>query len=115
MRFNVFDIKCRDCARIGCTIKDTQNHVGLYCASCGAWQKWLGKEEYNEIVSGIKSDNPDDIGEGLRKINAKLDHLTQLVKLIPGKVYERIEGGGPNMEPPAFRVPVEDGEDNLPF
>jgi len=21
-------------------------HVGLYCADCGTWQKWLNKQEY---------------------------------------------------------------------
>lgn len=29
-------------------IKGTQK--GLYCAECGKWQKWIGKDEYNKFL-----------------------------------------------------------------
>ncbi len=31
--------------RLRCTQKKKGNNVGLYCSDCGAWIKWLGKDE----------------------------------------------------------------------
>lgn len=36
------------CKKCGCTtlyIENKGNNVGLYCSDCGAWIKWLGKDE----------------------------------------------------------------------
>ena len=35
--------------KCGCTdmfVKSNGNNIGLYCKSCGKWQKWLSKNEF---------------------------------------------------------------------
>lgn len=35
--------------KCGCTdmfVKSNGNNIGLYCKSCGKWQKWLSKDEF---------------------------------------------------------------------
>jgi hypothetical protein len=36
---------CRKCGSIDLFIKENGPQVGLYCKDCGAWQKWIGKDE----------------------------------------------------------------------
>ena len=36
---------CRKCGSVDLFIKDNGAQCGLYCKDCGAWQKWLGKDE----------------------------------------------------------------------
>lgn len=37
--------KCRKCGSVDLTIRNVGEHTGLYCCKCGAWQKWLSKDE----------------------------------------------------------------------
>lgn len=43
------DFICKKCGSIEYEIKDKSNGTGiahgLYCAKCGFWHKWIGKEE----------------------------------------------------------------------
>lgn len=57
--------KC-ECGSEELFIKEVHTHKGLYCAICGKWIKWLGKEELRlaqrQIDNEIKrSDNNDQI------------------------------------------------------
>lgn len=36
---------CRKCNSSQFYIEESRNNVGLYCKKCGAWQKWLNKDE----------------------------------------------------------------------
>ena len=36
---------CKKCGSTSLYIKNNGNNVGLYCSDCGAWIKWLGKDE----------------------------------------------------------------------
>ena len=36
---------CKKCGSISLHTKTKGNNVGLYCDDCGAWIKWLGKDE----------------------------------------------------------------------
>lgn len=36
---------CNKCNSKDIFIKETATRTGLYCADCGSWLKWLGKEE----------------------------------------------------------------------
>lgn len=37
--------KCRKCGSEDMTIRKVGEHTGMYCCKCGAWQKWLSKDE----------------------------------------------------------------------
>lgn len=36
---------CKKCNESNLILQTKSNNTGLYCKSCGAWQKWLNKEE----------------------------------------------------------------------
>lgn len=36
---------CKKCGSTSLHTKNNGNNVGLYCSDCGAWIKWLGKDE----------------------------------------------------------------------
>jgi len=54
------EFACRKCGSAMFFIKDNGTQIGLYCSDCGAWQKWLGKDEQRlaeqwiEHMNGIK-------------------------------------------------------------
>ena len=36
---------CKKCGSTSLHIEHKGNNTGLYCDDCGAWIKWLGKDE----------------------------------------------------------------------
>lgn len=37
--------ECKKCGLEDFEIMESGTQKGLYCASCGSWHKWLGKDE----------------------------------------------------------------------
>ena len=52
-KFN--SVKCKKCGSDIMFTKIKGNNTGLYCHECGAWQKWLSKNEKNIWDSPIIS------------------------------------------------------------
>lgn len=38
---------CKKCGSVSLHVEEKGNNKGLYCDDCGAWIKWLGKDELN--------------------------------------------------------------------
>lgn len=36
---------CKKCGSTSLYTKNSGNNIGLYCSDCGAWIKWIGKDE----------------------------------------------------------------------
>lgn len=53
-KFN--SVKCKKCGSDIMFTKIKGNNTGLYCHECGAWQKWLSKNEKNIWNSPIMQD-----------------------------------------------------------
>lgn len=47
-------IRCKSCLTTETVLREKGPHVGAYCANCGRWLKWLGKNEKNLVDFGIK-------------------------------------------------------------
>ena len=64
---------CKKCRSTEYEIKDKPNGTGiahgLYCAKCGFWHKWLGKEE---LKLYDKKENKDEVIALLQAENAEL-------------------------------------------
>lgn len=46
---------CRSCSSSSVKMVQCGTHTGLYCADCGAWIKWVGKDEERVLRGrGIK-------------------------------------------------------------
>lgn len=56
-------ISCKKCGSVDLFIKENGSQVGLYCSDCGAWIKWLGKDERRLIELQIQRNKavPEDI------------------------------------------------------
>lgn len=56
---------CKKCGSISLHTEIKGNNTGLYCDDCGAWVKWLGKDElrafnYNQMVSQMREATPEE-------------------------------------------------------
>ena len=45
---------CKKCGSISLHTETNGNNVGLYCDDCGAWIKWLGKDELRAFEHGMR-------------------------------------------------------------
>lgn len=52
---------CKKCGSTSLHTETKGNNVGLYCDDCGAWAKWLGKDELRAFEHSVKlKENPFD-------------------------------------------------------
>ena len=50
---------CKKCGSISLHTETKGNNVGLYCNDCGAWIKWLGKNELRAFEHAEKEEKKD--------------------------------------------------------
>lgn len=73
---------CKKCGSTEYAIKSKPNGTGtatgLYCAKCGFWHKWLGKEERRQYEANNGSERDELLQkiEQLEKENAELKRIT---------------------------------------
>lgn len=63
--------------KCGCTdmfVKNNGNQIGLYCKSCGKWQKWLNKNEFRAFEN---NKSQEDL---VHNINDFIDFLDEEIK-----------------------------------
>lgn len=48
---------CKKCGSISLHTEVKGNNTGLYCDDCGAWVKWLGKDELRAFEHSQKENN----------------------------------------------------------
>jgi hypothetical protein len=51
---------CKKCGSISLHTEVKGNNTGLYCDDCGAWVKWLGKDELRAFEHSKKTENNTD-------------------------------------------------------
>lgn len=59
--------KCIKCNGSKMFTEKHGNNIGLYCESCGKWQRWLGKDELRAFEHANKS-SENSKKEGIAKI-----------------------------------------------
>lgn len=74
---NIIDFECKKCGSNTYKIVESKNgngiNKGLYCAKCGAWHKWLSK---NDIVNG---EEQTELQENISKIENDMYNTYYLV------------------------------------
>ena len=45
---------CKKCGSIALHTEVKGNNTGLYCDDCGAWVKWLGKDELRAFEHSMR-------------------------------------------------------------
>lgn len=120
------DFICKKCGSTEYEIKDKPNGTGiahgLYCAKCGFWHKWLGKEELkqyatkeskDEIIAKLQFENaalrerlekavepPCELGDKLYFVNEYLEtpkieeHIVTAFTILPYCIKVYVQNGG---------------------
>ena len=82
---------CKKCGSIALHTEVKGNNTGLYCDDCGAWIKWLGKDELrafeHAIIEGMKS-RKEKIDENNKVLS---DFLNGKVKTTEKRLVEFAE------------------------
>ena len=81
---SVIQFKCKKCGAQEYVIKEVPNgsnvHKGLYFAKCGAWEKWLSKDD---VVCGAettkKTTAKERVEEELVEVERRLDKLLDFI------------------------------------
>lgn len=81
---SVIQFKCKKCGAQEYVIKEVPNgsnvHKGLYCAKCGAWEKWLSKDD---VVCGAettkKTTAKERVEEEIIEVEQRLDKLLDFI------------------------------------
>ena len=69
--------KCNKCGSLSLFTEQKGSNIGLYCRSCGSWQKWLNKNEARLFSENNKEDEPSiQVDDGLR------DRLEEFVQAL---------------------------------
>ena len=57
---------CKKCGSISLHTEVKGSNTGLYCDDCGAWVKWLGKDELKAFEHSQKENNISGIKNNLK-------------------------------------------------
>lgn len=66
------EYKCPKCNSKNLFVKKVGNNTGLYCGDCGAWIKWVGKNELRAFEYLTKQKHVDDA-------NSKQDDIASII------------------------------------
>lgn len=86
--------RCRKCNGSAFFMKQHNNNTGLYCGDCGAWQKWLNKDEINawkhyfEQFDEMRISKGDGINTPIEqsKTDTLMDQIKELYKWIGNEI-----------------------------
>ena len=80
---------CKKCGSISLHTEQKGNSIGLYCDDCGAWIKWLGKDELRafehakEVVITTNNQNNNDKSRQYESMqDSYLNIKGQLIKFV---------------------------------
>lgn len=94
---------CKQCGSISLHTEAKGNNTGLYCDDCGAWVKWLGKDELrafehskttriatNQIMNDGVYMELFVVKDGI-KYNAKIVDMKDVTKVLTNSLMDGIE------------------------
>lgn len=76
---------CNKCGSIDLYIKEKGNQTGLYCSDCGAWVKWLSKDEKRAF---------EHIKENEKRVNRSINLINQAIESAQCRIYRLKQNKG---------------------
>ena len=74
---------CRKCGSTSLHTEHKGNNTGLYCDDCGAWIKWLGKDELRAFEYSEKNmDNHSAENAVIERLNKFLDGIDEAIDCV---------------------------------
>lgn len=75
--------ECAKCKSRDVFINKSRNNTGLYCGDCGAWIKWLNKDELRIANIQIKNNEANRISDVLKSLsNCSVEEMSNEFKRI---------------------------------
>ena len=88
------DFICKKCGSTEYEIKDKSNGTGiahgLYCAKCGFWHKWIGKEELKRFSETKQKEKVYSVDE-VNHLISEMDKVIAKLKTENAALRERLE------------------------
>ena len=90
---------CKKCGSISLHTETKGNNVGLYCDDCGAWIKWLGKDELRAFEHSREEKQTMNDGvyvelfavkDGIR-YNAKIIDMKEVSTILTNSLMDSID------------------------
>ena len=90
---------CKKCGSVSLYTKNKGNNVGLYCSDCGAWIKWLGKDELRAFEHSREEKQTMNDGvyvelfavrDGIR-YNAKIIDMKEVSTILTNSLMDSID------------------------
>lgn len=81
---------CKKCGSISLHTEVKGNNTGLYCDDCGAWIKWLGKDElraFNHALQESMNNHKDFVD----KLNKEIEEVCYGQKTIEARLKKFVE------------------------
>lgn len=76
---------CKKCGSISLHTEIKGNNTGLYCDNCGAWIKWLGKDELNAF-NYAKEEKNKDIEKSMELVELNKRTIAAVVGRLIGEI-----------------------------
>lgn len=73
---------CKKCGSISLHTEVKSNNTGLYCDDCGAWVKWLGKDELRAFENSKKEKYNNELSDNKDLIIRLKEFIEFLDKII---------------------------------
>lgn len=90
---------CKKCGSTSLYTKNNGNNIGLYCSDCGAWIKWIGKDELRAFEHSKEEKQTMNDGvyielfavkDGIR-YNAKIIDMKEVSTTLTNSLMDGIE------------------------
>ena len=81
---------CKKCGSIALHTEVKGNNTGLYCDDCGAWVKWLGKDELRAFEYSMREATKEE-NESINKYIQSVSKLTGVNLFDNSTIVERLE------------------------
>lgn len=97
---------CKKCGSVSLHTEEKGNNVGLYCDDCGAWIKWLRKDELRafEHSKNNKPESSQVMNDGVymelfavkdgARYNAKIVDMKDVANVLTNSLMDGIENYG---------------------
>lgn len=94
---------CKKCGSTSLYTENNGNNIGLYCSDCGAWVKWLGKDELRAFEHSKEETetNAQSMNDGIYmelfavkngvRYNAKIINMREVSTILTNSLMDGVE------------------------
>ena len=77
---------CKKCGSLDLHTEVKGSNTGLYCSDCGAWVKWLGKDELRAFENAKKAEVVSPVADNETDVNFIKKELNDLIKFLNDQI-----------------------------